>query len=158
MSFILGMDTGGTYTDGVIIDAAERKIICKSKALTTKEDLTIGIKNCMDALDFGRMDEISSVSLSTTLATNAIVEGRGADVGLIYMGSEPEEAVPAAETALVKGRFDIMGRLKEDIDEDEIRAVLKAMKGKVEALAISGYASVRNPHGMPIHSTIFDHW
>ena len=145
MSFILGMDTGGTYTDGVIIDAAERKIICKSKALTTKEDLTIGIKNCMDALDFGRMEEISSVSLSTTLATNAIVEGRGADVGLIYMGSEPEEAVPAAETALVKGRFDIMGRLKEDIDEDEIRAVLKAMKGKVEALAISGYASVRNP-------------
>ena len=39
MAFILGMDTGGTYTDGVVIDSAGRNIICKAKALTTREDL-----------------------------------------------------------------------------------------------------------------------
>lgn len=77
MSYILGMDTGGTYTDGVIVDSASRKIICKAKALTTKDDLTVGIKNCLDRLKFDRMSEITLVSLSTTLATNAIVEGRG---------------------------------------------------------------------------------
>ncbi|MCQ4636873.1 hydantoinase/oxoprolinase family protein [Anaerovorax odorimutans] len=145
MSFILGMDTGGTYTDGVIVDSSKRSIICKAKALTTKEDLTIGIKNCIENLNFDRMEEISLASLSTTLATNAIVEGRGASVGLIYMGTELDEEVPAEISVKVKGRFDIMGHMQEDLDPAEIRQVLSGMKGKVEALAVSGYASVRNP-------------
>ncbi len=145
MSFILGMDTGGTYTDGVIVDSASRKIICKAKALTTKEDLTIGIKECLAALAFDKMERITLVSLSTTLATNAIVEGRGARAGLIYMGADLEEPIPSASTAKVKGRFDIMGRLAEDLDYEEVRRVLEEMRDKVDALAVSGYASVRNP-------------
>lgn len=145
MSFILGMDTGGTYTDGVIVDASTHAIVCKAKALTTKEDLTIGIKNCVENLDFHNVEEISLVSLSTTLATNAIVEGRGAKVGLIYMGMDLDDQVPAEMTVKVKGGFDIMGRLTQDMDRDELRQVLESMKGKVEALAISAYASVRNP-------------
>lgn len=91
------------------------------------------------------MEEISQVSLSTTLATNAIVEGRGARVGLIYMGAELEDKVPAELEVKVKGRFDIMGRLREELDQDEIRNALLQMKGRVEAIAVSGYASVRNP-------------
>ena len=55
MSFILGMDTGGTYTDAVIIDAKDRKVLCKAKALTTNDDLTTGIKNCLDQLDFASL-------------------------------------------------------------------------------------------------------
>lgn len=145
MSFILGMDTGGTYTDGVIVDAFTRAIVCKAKALTTKEDLAIGIRNCIENLDFQQMEDISLVSLSTTLATNAIVEGKGAKVGLLYMGTDLDEEVPAEITVKVKGRFDIMGRLEEDMDREEIRRVLESMKGKVEALAISAYAGVRNP-------------
>lgn len=145
MSFVLGMDTGGTYTDGVIVDSTTRKIVRKAKAPTTRHDLAVGIKNCMDNLDFDKMEEISLASISTTLATNSIVEGRGAAVGLIYMGTELEEEVPAAITVKIKGRFDIMGRLQEDIDEKEIREVLSDMKGRVEAVAVSGYAGVRNP-------------
>lgn len=139
------MDTGGTYTDGVIVDSSTRKIIRKAKAPTTRQDLAVGIKNCVENLAFDRMNEISLASVSTTLATNSIVEGRGAAVGLIYMGTELEEEVPAAVTVKVKGRFDIMGRLKEDIDKEEIRKALLDMKGKVEAVAVSGYAGVRNP-------------
>lgn len=145
MSFILGMDTGGTYTDGVIADSSTRTLICKAKALTTKEDLTVGIKNCVESLNFDRASEITLVSLSTTLATNAIVEGRGARVGLIYMGTELEEPVPAEQTVRIRGSFDIMGRLKEETDEEEIRQALLKLEGKVDALAVSGYASVRNP-------------
>lgn len=145
MSFILGMDTGGTYTDGVIIEMSSRRILCKAKALTTKSNLAEGIKNCIGNLNFDKLDEISQVSLSTTLATNAIVERRGARVGLIYMGTELDESVPADIALRVKGRFDIMGRQEEDIDCDELREVFDKMKGKVEALAVSGYASVRNP-------------
>lgn len=79
------MDTGGTYTDGVIVDSSTRKIIRKAKAPTTRQDLAVGIKNCVENLAFDRMNEISLASVSTTLATNSIVEGRGAAVGLIYI-------------------------------------------------------------------------
>lgn len=145
MSFILGMDTGGTYTDGVIVTSSGREIVCKSKTLTTKEDLTIGIKHCIDCLNFEKMEDVTRVALSTTLATNAIVEGRGAEVGLLYMGTDLEEAVPVSNVKKIKGRFDIMGRPVEELDKEEIRRVLAEMKGHVEALAVSGYASVRNP-------------
>ena len=145
MSFILGMDTGGTYTDAVIIDAKDRKVLCKAKALTTKDDLTTGIKNCLDQLEFDRLEEITLISLSTTLATNAIVEGRGGRVALLYMGAELEDAVPAAKSIRIRGAFDIMGRQKEALEEEEVKRVLESLKGKVDAVAISGYASVRNP-------------
>lgn len=145
MSFILGIDTGGTYTDGVIIDAKSRAIVCKAKAMTTKEDLTIGIDNCIKTLDFKNTGEIDHVSLSTTLATNTVVEGRGADTGLIYMGAEIEGDVPAAYIRKVAGRFDISGHEKEKTDEEEIKCVLHEMKGKVDSIVVSGYASVRNP-------------
>ena len=42
MSFILGVDTGGTYTDAVILEDEER-VIAFSKALTTHSDLSLGI-------------------------------------------------------------------------------------------------------------------
>ena len=145
MSFILGMDTGGTYTDAVIIDAADKKVLCKAKALTTKEDLTKGIVGCLQQLEFDRLDEISLICLSTTLATNAIVEGRGGRVVLLYMGTELDEQVPAAESIRISGRFDIMGKQKEKLDRDEVRRVLEPLRGRVDAVAISGYASVRNP-------------
>lgn len=145
MSFILGIDTGGTYTDGVIIDAKTQAIVCKAKALTTRENLTAGIDNCIRALDFERTGEIAHVSLSTTLATNTIVEGRGADTGLIYMGMELEDEIPASYIRKVKGKFDISGHETEKPDTDEIKCVLQEMKGKVDSVAVSGYASVRNP-------------
>lgn len=146
MSFILGMDTGGTYTDGVIIDSVTKEVLAKAKALTTKDDLTIGIKNCLENLGDFPWNEISLVSLSTTLATNAIVEGRGGKVGLLLFGDQlKDEELPTQYYKIIKGQFDIMGRLKEDMDEEEVRQAIESFRGKVDAIAISGYASVRNP-------------
>lgn len=110
MSFILGMDTGGTYTDAVVIDAKDRKVLCKAKALTTKDDLTTGIKNCLDQLEFDKMDEITLISLSTTLATNAIVEGRGGKVVLLYMGAELEERYPGCKEHTYPGSLRHYGK------------------------------------------------
>lgn len=135
---------GGTYTDGVIVDSMSRKIVCKAKTLTTKDDLTVGIKNCIDKLDFEKMSGICLVSISTTLATNAIIEGRGGKVALIYMGAEMDEKIPTTMCFKVKGGIDIMGRTVEDIDKKEIEEVLMSLEGKVDAIAISEYASVRN--------------
>ena len=66
MSLILGIDTGGTYTDGVIVKVENKEILKTAKALTTREDLAIGIRNCINNLDFDKFDQVSVVSLSTT--------------------------------------------------------------------------------------------
>ncbi len=145
MSFILGIDTGGTYTDGVVVDMETKDIISKAKALTTKEDLSIGIGECMDKLALEEPEQIKMVSISTTLATNAIVEGRGAATGLIYMGTEPDIDIPAEVKVKIRGRMSIMGDIAEDLDLKEVDEVIETMRGKVDAIAVSGYASVRNP-------------
>ena len=145
MSLVIGIDTGGTYTDGVIIERAEKTILCKAKALTTREDLTVGIRNCIDKLEFDRFEEISVVSLSTTLATNSIVEGRGCDVGLIMIGYELNQKTPAKEICNIEGGHDVKGAEAKPLDLAAAKEAVLSMKGKVEAIAISGFFSVRNP-------------
>lgn len=157
MSLILGIDTGGTYTDAVIIEYSSKMILHKAKALTTKEDLAIGIRNCLQNLNFTDFKDISLVSLSTTLATNAIVEGRGCKTGLILIGSRPEGNLPADETVLLRGKIDIKGRIMQGLEEKEVLDAIEKFRGKVDAAAISGYASVRNPsHELFIKNKIRD--
>ena len=95
MPILLGLDTGGTYTDAVLFDPARADadggVIAKAKALTTKHDLAIGLTGAVEAilphLPAGRgIADIAMVSISTTLATNAIVEKHGAPICLILMG------------------------------------------------------------------------
>ena len=81
----LGIDTGGTYTDAVLFDE-RRGVIATAKALTTKADLAIGIGEATGAVlaaSPGDRDAIRLVSISTTLATNALVEGHGRAVCLL---------------------------------------------------------------------------
>ncbi|HBW37860.1 glutamate mutase L [Desulfosporosinus sp. BICA1-9] len=64
MSYILGIDTGGTYTDGVLLDFEEKVVVAKAKAFTTPQDLTIGIKECLENLGKIDLDNVRMVSLS----------------------------------------------------------------------------------------------
>ena len=145
MSLVLGIDTGGTYTDGVVVELRSKQILKKAKALTTREDLSIGIRNCISNLDFEDFKNISAVSLSTTLATNAIVEGRGCEVGLLMIGYNPTESLPVKHYYVLPGGHDIKGYPKEELDLEKTRQAICELKGKVDAVAISGYLSVRNP-------------
>ena len=147
MSYILGIDTGGTYTDGVLLDFEGKVVVAKAKAFTTPQDLTIGIKECIDNL--GKIDpkQIRMVSLSTTLATNAIVEGRGGKVGLILIGKEkPTGVLPAHKNVLVSGGHDLYGIPFGELDTQALTNVIARMKGEVDTLAISGIFSNRNPN------------
>src|SRR5579864_5992271 len=86
----LGLDTGGTYTDAVALDSA-RRVLASAKARTTHWDLAIGISEAIHALlaalpaGVGR-GHIGLVALSTTLATNAVVEGRFSPTCTILVG------------------------------------------------------------------------
>ena len=83
MTYLLGIDTGGTYTDAILLDDDAGMVIARAKALTTRPDLSTGIGAAIDAVmaqsGVGPSD-VSMVSLSTTLATNALVEGQGGRV------------------------------------------------------------------------------
>lgn len=87
-TLFLGIDTGGTYTDAVLWSQSGG-VAAKAKSLTTRHDLAIGISGAVKAvMDRTGVDpaEIKLVSMSTTLATNALVEGQGGRVALVMIG------------------------------------------------------------------------
>jgi N-methylhydantoinase A/oxoprolinase/acetone carboxylase beta subunit len=69
----------------VIYDFKTGATRCKGKALTTRWDFAIGIVKALKKLDPSQLKQVEMVALSTTLATNAIVEGDGQKVGLLLM-------------------------------------------------------------------------
>jgi N-methylhydantoinase A/oxoprolinase/acetone carboxylase beta subunit len=103
MAILLGVDTGGTYTDAVLM-RDEDAVIASAKALTTRHDLAIGVREAVQAVLANSSvvpQDIALASLSTTLATNALVEGQGARVALIYIGfSERDLAAQGLADAL----------------------------------------------------------
>ena len=84
MAVLLGVDTGGTFTDAVLL-RDETEVIASAKSLTTRADLAEGIGKAVAAVLAAsqiKPEEIAMASLSTTLATNALVEGQGGRVGI----------------------------------------------------------------------------
>jgi N-methylhydantoinase A/oxoprolinase/acetone carboxylase beta subunit len=146
----LGIDAGGTYTDTVLYDFEDGQTFCKSKALTTKWDFTLGIRQALAGLDPQKLKQVEMVSLSTTLATNAIVEGEGQKVGLLIM--PPYGRFDAADIryepkAALSGQLEISGTEIAPVDEAQVKQVVRRMLkiDGVRAFAVSGYAGAINP-------------
>lgn len=156
--FNIGIDTGGTYTDAVILNTQSREVIASAKALTTRGDLSIGVIEALNSImqsSRGQLSasDISLVSLSTTLATNALVEGQGSKIGVLLIGfddvmlerSNLETAIPSALITRVDGGHTHDGSEAVALDEAQIRLVLEANRDKVGAYAVASHYSVRNP-------------
>jgi N-methylhydantoinase A/oxoprolinase/acetone carboxylase beta subunit len=83
----IGIDTGGTYTDAVLFDLRKRQVINVSKRPTAHHNLEFSIDQALDDIyPVGEAGAVRNIAFSTTLATNAIVEGRMSRVGLIVIG------------------------------------------------------------------------
>jgi N-methylhydantoinase A/oxoprolinase/acetone carboxylase beta subunit len=149
MKYGLGIDAGGTYTDVIIINFGTQAIVAKGKALTTKGDLGIGIGNAIQTLPPDLLQVIDLVSLSTTLATNAIVEGTGQAVGAVLLGFDKYDLARIRHKPVrsIRGRVDIQGDELEPLDEEGLcKAVAELEQDKlVQAYAISGMSAVKNP-------------
>ncbi|NIO03963.1 MAG: hydantoinase/oxoprolinase family protein, partial [Proteobacteria bacterium] len=89
-TYMIGIDTGGTYTDGVLLEYPSRQVIASSKSLTTREDLTFGITAALEGLSVDNPLRVKLVCISSTLATNSIAEGKGRRVGLLLIGYDRE--------------------------------------------------------------------
>ncbi len=157
-SFYVGIDTGGTYTDAVIIAHETQQILARAKALTTKGDLSIGVKEAlatvMQSLPAGATPEaIGLVSVSTTLATNAVVEGHGSPVGVFLIGFDGHmaertgigKAFPNVPLRMIAGGHDHNGDARLPLDVASLEREAEQLKGQVSAFAVASAFAVRNP-------------
>lgn len=87
----LGIDTGGTFTDGVLLEPATRKIMKTAKVLTTHADLRVCIAEVLDQLAVDAPGTIALVSLSTTPVV--MMRGDGSIVRAEYAGRRPVEII-----------------------------------------------------------------
>jgi N-methylhydantoinase A/oxoprolinase/acetone carboxylase beta subunit len=152
MSILLGIDTGGTYTDAVLLDDG-RGILATAKALTTKHELSVGIREAIEAVLPTPPVEISMVSLSTTLATNAVVEGQGSPVCSLLLGYDPEtlgdvgidRIVTRDNIVFLRGGHTGTGEELAPLDMEGAEEAILRLAPRVSAFAVSGFFGVRNP-------------
>lgn len=153
---LLGIDTGGTYTDAVIYDEAERAVVAKAKSPTTHHDLALGICGAIDAVLAAAAvpaDCIELVSLSTTLATNALVEGKGRPVCAVIIGFDGDvleraglgEALGNDPAIILAGGHDPHGTAAAALDAARLAEEITGVADRVEAFAVTAQFSVRNP-------------
>jgi len=140
----LGIDTGGTYTDAVLFDRDSGVLLAKAKVPTIRSNMTWSIRESIKALG-SEVSQANYVALSTTLATNAIVEGQGASVGLIAAAPEINRQLPPAEVRVVSGGHNVNGEPVAELDRQAAKEAALYFKGRVDAIAVSIYFSVRNP-------------
>lgn len=152
----LGFDTGGTFTDAVLLEGGAR-VIASAKALTTPWDLAIGLGGALRAVlarlpPGARREQITLVSVSTTLATNAVVENRFSPICTLVIGFD--EAMVArsglerdggGEIVRIRGGHDATGEESEPLDLAAIEAAVREHAPRVEAFAVAARFSVRNP-------------
>ncbi len=156
MAYLLGVDTGGTYTDAVILDEAEDRVIASAKSLTTRPDLSLGVGRAIDAAAAQAgiaASEIGLVSLSTTLATNALVEGQGGRVALIFIGFEAaelaraglEEAMKGDPVVRVAGGHNHAGAEAVPLDMVAVESAALRLGPEVTGFAVASAFATRNP-------------
>ena len=152
MAFQLGLDTGGTYTDAVLINESQ-KIVASAKSLTTHTNLIEGLRGATTAVLSEQFHPVTLVSVSTTLATNALVEGRGRPVCLVLIGfssaqmqrANLQQALGGDPHFFLKGGHDAGGKKLAELDLALLEQHIDSVAGSVDAFAVSSVFAVRNP-------------
>ncbi len=144
------MDTGGTYTDAAIVDMDTLEVLSKGKSQTTYHDLSIGILGAIDeALGSDAFDrkDIQFVGLSTTLATNSILTGKGGKVGHIGIGWTPmgDYRSGADMDAYIKGGHGVWAQQVAPLDTAALEEAVDRMQSEVDSFVVSSHFSVYNP-------------
>ena len=169
MTYRLGVDVGGTFTDVLLVEESTGET-WRAKTASTPSDQSVGVLNGInqvcDAAEIS-LAEVAQVLHGTTVATNAILEGKGARVGLVttkgfrqvlqiarsfvpgglagwIIWPKPEPLAALENTVEVDQRVGSDGTVIRELDEDDVRAQLAKLDG-VEALAVSLINSFADP-------------
>lgn len=163
MAYRLGVDVGGTFTDLLLFDE-QSGASWRHKTPSTPHDSSIGVLAGFEAICSQAgvpADAIETFLHGTTVATNAVLEGKGARVGLIVtqgyrqilqiarsyvpgglaawiIWPKPEPLAALEDTVEIEGRMDARGRELRPVDDGNIRAALERLKAQgVEAVTVS---------------------
>jgi len=145
---LLGLDVGGTFTDAVIIDG--HRVVATAKRRTTKDNLMNGIGEALDAVLEGYdASNIEQVTLSTTVVTNTIVEGKEQPVDLYVVtgpGRNVDDIFPVSPIYL-QGYTDHRGIVVEHTPADAVRGIANMVQTRsgTDLAAVSAKFGVRNP-------------
>ncbi|WP_424174877.1 hydantoinase/oxoprolinase family protein [Veillonella parvula] len=145
---LLGLDVGGTFTDVVIIDG--HRVVATAKRRTTKDNLMNGIGEALDAvLEDCDTSNIEQVTLSTTVVTNTIVEGKEQPVDLYVVtgpGRNVDDIFPVSPIYL-QGYTDHRGIVVEHTPADAVRGIANMVQARsgTDLAAVSAKFGVRNP-------------
>lgn len=165
MTLKLGIDTGGTFTDAVLIDA-HGNVTAHAKSLTTHYDLSQGIGHVLEQLPPERLAEADMVGLSTTLTTNAVVEQRGMPICVLLAGFTQEQMergrlrdlLENDPIVLIEGKHDPLGVEAVPLDEAAAVRAIEQHRDDVAAFAVSGMFGVRNPaHEIRLRELVNEH-
>ena len=153
----LGLDTGGTFTDAVLL-ADGREVVASAKSLTTPWNLALGIGNAVRAVlamhsAGSSRGAITLVSVSTTLATNAVVENRFSPVCTLLIGFDDamversglQRPGTSGVVVRVEGGHGATGDESSPLDEAAVTRAVDEHDARVEAFAVAANFSVRNP-------------
>lgn len=170
MGYHVGVDVGGTFTDVLLIDTVSGQT-WRAKTASTSEDQSIGVLRGIERVCAAAEvspGEINEVLHGTTVATNAILEGKGATVGLVttrgfrqilqiarsyvpgglagwIIWPKPEPPAALENTVEMIERIDARGSVVTELDEQDARAKLAKLKANgIEALCISLINSFAN--------------
>lgn len=172
MTYRIASDIGGTFTDLVI--SRDGMLVGRFKSATTPDDLSIGVLNCLElaATDLNTTIEelLSHTDVfihGSTVATNAVLEGKVAKVGIIctsgtkytlwrgegrrqnifdFTTPERQPLVRPHLCIELKERIDCDGNVLEPLDEEEVRAATKKLRSLgCKAIAVCLLWSIRNP-------------
>ena len=146
-TYCIGIDTGGTCTDAVLLDLASGRVVDWRKERTTPHDLSLGAGRVLRSLlrQSVQPQEVACLAVSTTLATNAVVEGRGARVGLFVLGYVRHFKLPVVANIFLKGGHTITGEEDEPLDIEGLVDTLPMLAKEVDSYAVCGAMSIKNP-------------
>ena len=144
----IGLDVGGTHTDAVLMGS--NGIIATAKVVTDHEHL---LNSVLSALEKVMRDAdhlgIEAVTLSTTLTTNALLEGKADRVGVLVSagpGIDPKHFCIGDAYFVIDGSIDHRGLEQEPLDNDQLdHAVKSCKKAGIRAYAVATKFSTRNP-------------
>src|SRR5580693_7283341 len=165
----LGVDVGGTHTDLVLLDATGGALVVE-KVSTTPKNPALGVMNGIEKFAARGIDlaAIEFFSHGTTITTNALLEMRGAKVGLLinrgfraiqetqgqardgnvfdYFFQKPVPIAPQSLTRDIGGRIDYAGAVLDPLDEDAVRRAAAELKSSgVVSIAVCYLFAFMNP-------------
>ena len=171
MTWRLAVDIGGTFTDVVALEESSGTLHL-AKVRSTSDDPAQGFVNGLEHItQHGKIDahDVNAVFHGTTVATNAILERKYSELGLIITAGyrealecarqtvpgefgditwwiKPPRVVPLERIREISARMDVRGTVIQELDRDEVTAIAQDFKARgLQAVAVSLLHSYRNP-------------